>query len=320
MTVKLQINYKFSRFCSSIVLFLILLSFNFPAAVFAESSLPNLMVGQTEINQKSADGSTKMYFGGFTGNEVIYNKSNDLTAGFQYNLTARQGLANCIGADLKNVTSCFFFDLSPFSNAVKMMRSRTSINGTDHLEFVSLFYGSKLIHGDAYSGQNDLNNFSFWGKSVAQSKGNIAGSDAPFKISGYELNGESESAWLDQNGDQTKSMESFSAKLSQLYSNGTTISDTTLAQFSADNSNMNLYLQAQKDEIIKDIYEKDSALYPDGKVWSVNKDFIVGSNKTIVYHGVGTIVIKGNSVLGQNTNFIPGDEKVDHLGIMVIDE
>ena len=282
--------------------------------------LPKMMVGQTEVRERIGANESKTYFGGFTGNEVIFNSSPDTVGEFEYSLTAKKGLANCIGADLKKVTSCFFFKLSPYSNAVKMLRSRTSINGSDAIEVAALFYGSRLISGDAYSGSNDLNNFSFWGRSLAESKGDISRSDAPWKISGYELNDNAQSSWLNSDGIESKSIQAFSSSLDRLFSNSTALSDAATAQIAKEKADMNIYLQAFGGELTSDIYQKDAPSFPEGKVWSVNKDLVIGGRKKIIYHGVGTIIVKGNIIVGEGTSFVPGDERKDHLGVIALDE
>ncbi len=318
MIVKFQIRIKKNHRKAIGLLLGTLFLFSFSGTARAESVLPEIMTGQVQVTQTSGD-QTKTYYGGFTGNEIVLNHDSTVSAGFQYNKTAKLGLANCVGADLTKVSSCFFFDLNPFSNAVKMMRSRTSINGSDVIEMTSLFYGSRLIVGDAYSGTNDLNNFSFWGKSIAQSAGDISNSDAPLKISGYQLNNDSQSSWLDSNGNQTSSIKDFISKAGNLYSNATPLATNALSSLAQNKNNLNLYLQAGSD-IFGDIHQTDAVNFPGGKVWSVDGDLNIGANKQVIYHGIGTLLIKGNLIVGNGTNFVPADAKKDHLGIIVIDE
>ena len=319
MIAKFQINKKWLVCLCWFIFSLVLTSFWNSRANAAESVLPEIMVGQTEVSQ-TAGQSSKVYYGGFTGNEIILNHSNDTTAEFEYSRTANQGLATCLDGDLSKIPACFLLQVKPSSNAVKLLQSRTFINGHASIELSALLYGSRLISGDAYSGGTDLNNFSFWGKSLAESSKDLASSDAPLKIGNYQLNNDSQSSWLNSAGDETQAIKAFSGKLDDLYSNSTEINGEALTLLHQNSIPVNLYLWADKDKMTGDVFQTNKDSYPDGKVWSVSQDLVIGDNKKIVYHGVGTIIIKGNLVVGKGTSFQPADENKDHLGIIVLDE
>jgi len=317
MIAKFQINKKwFIPFCS-ILGFIPILFFSPVSA--SDEILPEIMVGQTEVSQTVGQ-SSKIYYGGFTGNEIILNHTTDTLAGFEYSKTAHQGLATCIDGELIKIPACFILQVKPTSNAVKLLRGRTFINGKETIELSALLYGSRLISGDAYSGGTDLANFSFWGKSLAQSSKDLAKSDAPWKVGNYELNNDSQSSWLNNSGEETETIHEFSGKLADLYSNSTEINDEAVTLLHQDSMPVNLYLWADKDRITGDVFQLNKNSYPDGKVWSVSKDLVVGENKKIIYRGNGTIIVKGNLVVGKGTSFQPADPNVDHLGIIVLDE
>ncbi len=293
---------------------------NFKTAKAMDTRLPQIMVGQVTMTQKINTISSKVSYGGFMGNEVILNYNKDTSAGFDSDQSAGTGLAKCLNSDLKRIPACFYLSLKPSSTAVKLMRSRTKINGEYVIEAATLLYGSKIVMGDVYSGSSDINNFAFWGKNVTTSNSSMSSSDAALKISGYSINNESQSAWIDANNNDAVGITLFGEKINSLKSNGTTIPGDVLSQFKNNNKTLNIYLQAANDSLIKDTFLGEKNIYPDGKVWVVDGDLVFGENDVINYFGVGTIIIKGNLTVGKGTKIVPANDGVDQLGFMVMDE
>jgi hypothetical protein len=292
---------------------------NLGVAKAVDKRLPQVMVGQASVSQESG-GVRRYSYGGMTGNEAILNYNKETVVGFDNNTTAATGLAKCLYNDLKLIPVCFTLSVTPKTNAVKSMKSRTKVNGVEILEVSTLLYNSKLIVGDVFSGTTDISNFAFWGRNLAQSNNEVGITDAQLKISGYAINNDAQSAWLDNTGAETTSIETFKTKVGSLASNGTLIPKEILAALATDNGVVNLYLQGTGDAIAKDIFQGDAGISPDGKVWVVDGDLQIGDNKTVKYYGLGTIVIKGNLVIGNGAQILPNNENSDYLGLMVTDQ
>ncbi|MEI6498704.1 MAG: hypothetical protein WCO23_01950 [bacterium] len=280
-----------------------------------DKRLPTVMTGQTTVTQKMTDGN-KYYYGGLVGNEAVLNYNNQTTVGFESNASTGTGLAKCLSNDLRRIPLCFTLSVKPNSDAVKLMKSRTRINGVDTIEISTLFYASKLIAGDVFSGSTDINGYAFWGNNLVQSANDLSGSDAQLKVGGYAINNKAQSAMIDTAGNDTTTTTQFIDKINQLASNGTELPNEILSELAKDDGAISLYLQAAGNAIGKDVFQGDAGLNPEGKVWVVDGDLTIGSNKNIKYFGLGTIIVKGNLVVGSGAQILPNNGNKDYLGLM----
>ncbi len=283
----------------------------------ANNSLPDVMFGSTKLTQNG-----KNYFGGVTGNYAVLNNSSSPDFGFRND-------QKCVKSDgtlvIQSITSPKCFVLTSSNSAVNLLTSRSFIRiGTNDeqaiYELPALYFSKSTIAGDVF-GNIDYSKFSFWGNNTSTS------GDSAWTTSGYAMNPKSQSSWLDSSGSGTTAYNSYYAKIRAMADNGKVFSpaDTTYLNSSTD---IHIYLQS------KDIASSSSAndetnLYPEGKTWIVdatsynpttNGDLSISNTsgkRKITYHGIGTILVKGNVDVAANVEIMPATDK-DKLGIISI--
>lgn len=292
---------------------------------YAESSkLPVIMHGQTIYAEYDGlgPGQSKFVYGGMTGNEAILNYNPDYKIGFNRNALTT---GNCYNQNLNPALSpvyglnCFDFPGSIHQDAVNLMTSWTYVLDAQgdlkrKLETAALSYSSRTISGDAYSGAvgNFLNNFKFWGRNLAQSRGNVNNTQATWQFGNYIQNPEAQSTW---NSSET---EEYREKIDTLARNATVISPSTLL---TSNSQWSLQSSGQSPgrfEPDNNGAGSDKSKYPEGKVWLVNDDLAFTNN--ITYYGVGTIIVRGNVYVDSGVKITPDNELTDRLGIIVLNQ
>ena len=303
------------RMAAVIIGFAIIVSL--PTQSFAaNNSLPDVMFGSTKLMQ-----SGKTYFGGVTGNYAVLNNSSSPDFGFRND-------QKCVKSDgtlvIQSITSPKCFVLSSSNSAVNLLTSRSYVRiGTNDeqaiYELPALYFSKSTIAGDVF-GNIDYTKFSFWGNSTSTS------GDSAWTTSGYTINPKSQSSWLDSSGSGTTAYNSYYAKIRAMADNGKilTIADTTYLN---NNNNIDIYLQRFN---LADSASVDEAkLNPEGKTWIVDStsyasgvsDLAIGKATTgtrkIIYHGVGTILVKGNVDVAANVEIVPATDK-DKLGIISI--
>lgn len=265
----------------------------------AAPALPTMMNGQTTA---TVNGQT--IYGGMSGNYAILNTSPDSDYGL--NRPTLIGAA-CTGTVLTGVTSplCFFLGTGlngtelNAQSSVKLMTSRTSINGSILYEIPALFLGGINISGDAF-GNDYLSNFAFWGRNLAQGSGVTPENGATWWDTAYTLNPNAQSKW-DSSQTQTYKSNIQTAK------NEATVVEPTVLQDNAD-----WYLQGTT---MTDNSSADAVNHREGKIWKVSGNLTVSSKKT--YHGIGTIIINGDMVFESGGEVVPSVEATDRLGIIV---
>ena len=294
------------------------LSLLFAEKSFAATSdvLPQMMVGQTTalINGKNA-------YGGMTGNYAVYNPDATQSYGFLKTQLLSPNLNACL---LNTDLSCFVLGTgvagagSAGQNS-RLMTSQTTVDIGDGnpakvvYELPALFLGTSIIVGDTF-GSIDYNKFSFWGNNMSTQKG-ANPTDALWNLKSYTINPGSQSAWLKPDGADTDAFKQYYDKVTKLAENATTITDTQITSIKAGS---HIYLQSS--DILSGLPANDeSTKYPEGKTWIIDHDLVLGTpNKTITYHGKGTIIVRGNITLADGVKIIANDSKTDKLGIMAI--
>jgi len=278
----------------------------FPLRSFAESVLPDMMVGQTTAK----DSNSNTYYGGMTGNYAIFNGEPNSSYGFD---TTRLTDDDC--GILTNASPvCFIIGTGTngtggnISSSTRLMTSRTTVGGTVMYELPVLFLGGVNVIGDTYS--TDYSNFTYWGKALAQSKGTVSGNQGEtWGMGGYTIDSKSMAYWDGTNTDANV------AKINTLKGEGTIITDASDLKASS-NGNWNL----QNETITLPGSADESYKYPEGKVWTVNGRTVInlsGISITKTYHGSGTIVVNGNLRIDKNTKIVADDPSKDSLGFIV---
>lgn len=282
----------------------------------ASDSLPEMMVGQTTFT----DSNGKITYGGMTGNYAVYNADATMGYGFKKELLILGGTNACLSAD----PICFILGTGPLGEGSagknsRLMTSRTSVDVSDGKGFVdiyelpALFLGTNIITGDTY-GSIDYSKFSFWGNNMSTQKGS-GSTDALWNLKNYTLNSGSQSAWLDPiTGKDTPAFTQYYDKVTKLAANATIITD---AQITSIKAGSHIYLQSSN---IMNPATDQSTQYPEGKTWIIGHDLILDTpNKTITYHGKGTIIVKGNITLADGVKIKTDPVDLNaKLGIMSI--
>lgn len=300
-----------------LVLLFILVPFITPDLARAGNALPTLFVGQTKVTQFTRS-DEKVYFGGFTGNQAVFNASSNITGEFYSNINLKAGLAACLEGDLAKIVSCYILKVTPQTNGVMLFRSRTRVSGKPILETAALFYGSRLAIGDIYSGKDIADNFSVMGRSLAVSPDKIDGSDALWKIGDYAINEQSQSDWVKGSEVPGKEMDNYQAKLKDLSSTASSIPPEVFDKIKKPDQQINFYLQGADGKLTTDANQTDWQKYPEGKVWYA-RDMVVGRNTRIIYHGLGSILIEGNIVFEEGAGILAADKNSDFLGLIILD-
>lgn len=268
------------------------------------------MVGNTEV---SYDG--KMHYGGFMGSEIVYNynKATGQTISADENYTKDQTLSDngrgydyfgynvgylssCIGGILAGVSKSTCFIRNNISSTYKAVSSRTYVNTVASNEISVLFNPKVLISGDVYLGGSNLDDFSYWGRNLAQTKGDGSDSSAFIGVGGYTLNPESQSVF---SGSQA---EDYFSKVDRLNGEGKTA--PTIPNPSQ------LYLQGSN---LVSLGADETEIYPDGKVWTISGDTSLNG---ATYRGVGTIIVDGDLTISSGSTINPFNQS-SRLGIIV---
>jgi hypothetical protein len=133
-------------------------------------------------------------------------------------------------------------------------------------------------------------------------------------MNNYSINNGSQSAWNES--DPQSAFNKYNEQLQALIRGGTVIASTQITSGSP------LYLQTLNSTSINvniGTGDEQAAKYPEGRVWVVNSPSVsIPANMTVTYHGVGTLIIKGNLIIGDHAKIVAGDPKVDKLGIVVL--
>ena len=290
-----------------------------PTQLFAANdTLPNVMVGQTKLTTQEG----KVYYGGLTGNYAILNNTSTPDLGFSND---PKYLPGCQKSDGTIITptiasaACFSLSVSGARNiGVKLISSRTTVKvGTDEvqtvLELPALYFGvTNTVIGDTF-GKIDYSKFAFWGNSTSSS------GDSAWSTSGYTINPNSQSSWLQTSGGTTADSTSYStyyAKVRALADNATSLTNLNIGYMNGSLSSQ-IYLQGS--DVMSSISKNNEvAKYPEGKIWVVDHDLnLEQSGATITYYGVGTIIVKGNINVDPSIKIIAGDNQ-SKLGIISI--
>ncbi|MEI8143192.1 MAG: hypothetical protein WCG48_01050 [Candidatus Berkelbacteria bacterium] len=273
--------------------------FVFPFQVFAESVLPDMMVGQTTV---VSGGNT--YYGGMTGNYAIFNGEPNSSYGFD---TTRLTDDDC-GILINASPVCFIIGTGSngtggnISSSTRLMTSRTTVGGTVMYELPALFLGGINVIGDTYS--TDYSNFTYWGKALAQSRNSITpnGSNGEtWGMGSYNIDSKSMAYWNGKDDDANV------AKINTLKGEGADIDLTNLAAISTgpwELQKKTISLPSSADETFK---------YPEGKVWTVDGDVVINSSsiapnlKNIEknYSGQGIIIVNGNMRFRTGSKILP---------------
>lgn len=280
------------------------MSFSFPctmsnsALASNESKLPEVLVGETKVYYNN-----KVYYGGLTGKEVVYNYSSSGQSGtgyepFGFDLTPLETCITGIVSGALPTSMCYTRNSLNITVASGRTYASTAyLAETPLTETAVLFYPSRTtITGDAFMGGSDLNNFAFWGKSLATSRGSASGSDAFWSIGGYSTKNANSRASMDPNGTEYKQ---YKDRIAQLLGEAKT----------ADTANSIWALQHQS---LNPATSDEASIYPQGKIWKVEGNLFIDDSKT--YSGLGTIIVTGNLYL--NVNILPLNE-TSRLGFIV---
>jgi hypothetical protein len=307
-----------------ILLSLIVFAITVPDVRAASDRLPQVMVGQSLMTTEDVYGRIDMtVYGNTSGNYAIYNTGANLLS-YEHNpASLSEGVLKCYDSipsdSISNLSlPCFIhkYTVANQTQAVRAMSGTTYVDGIAEYQIPAIYLYSRTIVGDAV--MPDYNNFAFWGKSLAQSNnaGEIdADTGAAWALDGYQINNKSQSSWeADTDGEYAK----FDEKIQTLVKSGTVISNSKLEPAGTTST---LFLQILGPDITIDDLSTTTARnakYPEGRVWVINGNVAIPAGKTIIYRGIGTIIIKGNLVVGDGTKIVPNDEKVDKLGIIVL--
>lgn len=244
-----------------------------------------------------------------SGNELFGFDQNSLT-----NITS-----GCINDIIFHapMNRCFFSNSR--NGNVKVMSSRTSVNqspSTPVLELAALYYPPKgMIVGDAYLGNMDPNNFSYWGRNLVQNSGtNATSTDSFWGMNNYTNN---PNAQANMSGSE---YETYIKKIVNLGTEAQVIGPADLY------GNTSWYLQGSTG--LTENGNLDAPKYPNGKVWSVNTGSTgtidLTANTTYTYYGKGTLIIRNPSNNAFDLRFLDGTKLIagtpdSRLGIMVVD-
>ncbi len=255
------------------------------------------------------------FYGGFTGNETVYNSlksagqnngsSTDELFGFR-----NTELVNCINNALVGVvrpyTSCFQSNSS--NSSIRVVSSRTSVANKPVIETAVLFYPAKMVTGDVYG--SGLNNFAFWGRNLHQQSGaGDPGSDATWRAGGYTLNPNAQSTLSGAEFDKN------SNKINALKGEAPVANADT-------GTRSDWYLQTPTEPapttttMMDDITNADASKFPEGKVWNTLPGTLTVRSVDKKYHGRGTIIVNGDLIINNGIDILPATS-ADRLGFIV---
>ena len=280
-----------------------------PTATYASFyRLPEVMVGQTKVETGGNE-----YYGGMTGSEAIVNFDpnfieTDLLGFNEADLIGTvSNRSNCYLLNLAQISDCY--KLTPSNSPFSLLTSKTSINGVSILETAALLYPSKIISGDAYSNDDSMADFNFYGRNLYASKdADAANSDATWKEGSYDLNPDAQASYEDEQRDYyVGRIEEITqeASFDQSYA-GDLVGSTKW------------YLQSKR----MPSNNSKSNSYPEGKTWRVvpnaSESTVTFSDKDYTYHDKGTIIIDGNLRLENGAKIERAIGEEDTLGIIVL--
>jgi hypothetical protein len=186
------------------------------------------------------------------------------------------------------------------------MNSRTSLNGAEGIEVAALFWPENSLQGDAYSSGNYLDNFAFYGNNLNKSKADsFSGNYYSWGVKNYEFNPEAQSYY---NFNESKA---YNNRIAQLR--------TEAQSIGSEAGGTGWYLQA-KNAASFNLSNDGIGSSPEGKVWLYNGALSIAANRTITFHGKGTLIVNGNLTLGSGVNIKLQDPNSDSemLGIIVL--
>lgn len=295
---------------------LIIISFSaiFLAPILASASagdLPDIMTGQTTV--KNMD-TGNVYYGGMTGNEVILNyvplistdPAGQMFLGFNKDKLIGSADPTCLnGITSLSEAQCFKSNQTNFAGkTIKVMNSRTTVNGIPMLEVATLLYPDATVSGDVYG---DLSNFNFWGRNLHTGAG-AANLGQTWKLAGYTPDSNSQSSMSSPNYDE------FLNKINNLYA------DNKITPISSIPGSHTWNLQ--NNSVAIGGGEIDLLKYPEGRIWSLGDSNpatdSLSLSGTYTYYGKGTLIIKGNLTALADTKIVSGGGDGDHLGIIVL--
>ncbi len=262
--------------------------------------LPEMMVGQTKVFDETS-GNT--YYGGMTGNEVVLNYDpnfSELTGFNQSYLAPSSTGLSCYLMQLNQVPECY--KITPSSNIIDIMTSRTSVNGSVGLETAVLLYPPKIVIGDVYSESYNFSDFYFFGRNLYKSGDRDSlDSNATWKEKDYTFN--------------PKAQSSFSGEQQDYY-----LERIELLEGEADHSpsasllrNTQTGWNLQNSTITSGLSK--ATLYPEGKVWYVDGDLSLKEGE-YEYSGIGTIIVDGRLTMEREAKLLPKNSQ-SSLGIIV---
>lgn len=230
-------------------------------------------------------------------------------------------VTNILLGSLKPYDSCFKANSSTASS-LKVVSSRTSVNGSPILETAALIYPPKTVMGDVYG--VDMSNFAFWGRNLNQSgSGTTPSGDASWKEAGI-INNQAQASW------KSDEFAAYKDKLSAMAGEGTDIpssgvlSGTLILDSNNGNSiNTDPTLPATRKQ-----------KYPQGRIWVIDcragtnalcalatKKVTISSDVSFV--GKGTLIILGGDLQIDPGIDITADTTADpdsRLGFVVISD
>lgn len=267
--------------------------------------------GDNIIPLAAPTGSTTVtsdFYGGFTGNEVVFNSSKntglnnasgtDELFGFK-----EDPLVACITAALIGTTGytpCFQSNVP--TAGIKVMPSRTSVNGVPLLETSALNYPQQVVVGDAYG---SLDNFAFWGRNL-HAAGGTAGSDASWTFDSYAMDPNAQAKW--GSAEFLKNNNKIAVLEGEAPAVNTDIGSTRT----------NWYLQTptstSSSTMLSGNTNAEIDKYPEGKVWKVDGNLTLDT--AVRFYGKGTIIVNGNLTI--NKDILPATTGENRLGFIVL--
>jgi len=262
--------------------------------------LPEMMVGQTKVVI-----GDNTYYGGMTGNEVVLNYDpnfSELTGFNQSYLAPSSTGLSCYLMQLNQVPECY--KITPSSNIIGIMTSRTSVNGSVGLETAALLYPPKIVIGDVYSESYNFSGFDFFGRNLYKSgDSDSAGSNATWTEQNYTFNSEAQSSFSGEEQDYyLERIELLEGEADHNPSNANLLKNTTTG-WNLQNSTITGS-------------SSEATLYPEGKVWYAEGDLTLKPDSEYEYSGIGTIVVNGRLTMERGAKLLPKNSQ-SSLGIIV---
>lgn len=276
------------------------------AATTTYNSLPEPMVGYLHATQNNGG---SVYYAGMSTSEIVLNHDQNLPL---------MGFVNSILADSSycanyppafRPTSCYSLEnqqsLRQMTSQTRTQESDSSGTYSPRYEMSVLLYPDNSIVGDAYL-NGDLNNFAFYGRNLNKSStSSLSGDYYTWGVKNYEFNK------LAQSSSDTSS---YIARVNQLLGEAPPVGSSALTSASG------IYLQSKDVASINlSPTNADINSSPEGKVWKYAGNLTIPANKTIPYHGKGTLIVDGNLTISSGAKIIPpsGDESNNLMGIIV---